>query len=283
MGEPAGWFDLLLLAGIGVAAVAVAAALGWLRRGLFIHAPARRVELGVNELFTVLGLKFGAMLVAGLLLPRLLPATAEGEINPMRDALATWVGLAMVHIPIAAVVLYLAATRGGLRELGLLPRTPWRDILHGAGVALVAMGLVVGAQAAGMAAAMLFQQEQPVTGHQMLTALRSTDDPLPRVLFILSAVVAAPILEEIIFRGLIQTCLLHMLGPARRWAVVLVASLIFTVVHVDAVWAFALPGIFVLSVVMGAAYERTGSLLVPMAIHFAFNLTNILLALVMPN
>jgi len=283
MPDPFGWYELLLPAGIGVAALMVAAALGWLRRGLFTSAPQRQLTLGTNELFFVLGMMFGAMLVAGLLLSRILPAAAEGDVNPMRDALSVWAGLSLVQIPVAALVLYLAASHGGLRDLGLLTRTPGRDVVRGLGAALVAMGLVLGAQAIGMGLALILKQEQPEVGHQMLTSLRSSVDLLPQVLFLLSAVVAAPLLEEIIFRGMVQTCLLNMLGPARRWTVILVASLIFTVVHVDAVWTFALPGIFVLSVVMGAAYERTGSLLVPMAIHFAFNLTNILLALAITN
>jgi hypothetical protein len=59
------------------------------------------------------------------------------------------------------------------------------------------------------------------------------------------------------------------------WAAILVTSVIFAVVHP----AWTAPAIFLLSLCLGYAYERTGNLWVPILIHAAFNTTSTLLYL----
>jgi membrane protease YdiL (CAAX protease family) len=76
--------------------------------------------------------------------------------------------------------------------------------------------------------------------------------------------VATPILEEVVFRGLLQTAL-RSLGPL---GAISSASVGFTLVHPSGVW----PGVFVLSIVLGLVYERTRSLWSCVLVHAVHNL-----------
>ena len=82
------------------------------------------------------------------------------------------------------------------------------------------------------------------------------------------AVVVAPLAEEFFFRGILQNVIGNLTG--RRWVAIVGASAVFAGVHVAQ--PYALPALFFLGVILGFAYERTGMILVPVAIHAAFNL-----------
>lgn len=87
----------------------------------------------------------------------------------------------------------------------------------------------------------------------------------------LLAVVAAPISEELVFRGGIFRFLRTRVRPGLA---LVASSLVFAVIHVN------LPSIaplFVLAVVFSLAYERTGSLATPIVAHALFNLNTVVL------
>ena len=83
----------------------------------------------------------------------------------------------------------------------------------------------------------------------------------------LALVIAAPILEELIFRGIILDGLLRIYSPTKA---IVVSSLLFGVIHLNP-WQFvggALAGGF-----MGWVYFHTRSVLNTILIHAVFNLT----------
>jgi membrane protease YdiL (CAAX protease family) len=82
--------------------------------------------------------------------------------------------------------------------------------------------------------------------------------------FVALAVVAAPIFEEFIFRGLVFGGLRRSLG---LWPAVLASSAIFAIVHPP----IAVMPVFGLGVCAALAYERTGFLLAPMLVHAVYN------------
>ncbi|MCW5766959.1 MAG: CPBP family intramembrane metalloprotease [Phycisphaeraceae bacterium] len=90
------------------------------------------------------------------------------------------------------------------------------------------------------------------------------------------AVLGAPVVEEIIFRGLLQTGLGRLMP--RRWMAVGVAAGLFALVHAPTVPWHAIGVLAVLGVAMGVAYERRGSILAPIGMHVAFNALNVALA-----
>ncbi|MEF2269630.1 type II CAAX endopeptidase family protein [Janthinobacterium sp. LS2A] len=77
-------------------------------------------------------------------------------------------------------------------------------------------------------------------------------------------VLAAPLCEEFIFRGLLQGGLRRSL-PA--WQAVTVAAALFAIVHPPA----AMLPAFALGLCTGIAYERSGALLAPMLVHAGYN------------
>jgi membrane protease YdiL (CAAX protease family) len=91
------------------------------------------------------------------------------------------------------------------------------------------------------------------------------------------AVLVAPIVEESIFRG-------YLYGVFKSWAGP-IPSLIFTAGLFAAVHAniAVLPALLILSVGLTIAYEWSGSILVPIAMHAAFNGTQLILLLGSPH
>lgn len=73
---------------------------------------------------------------------------------------------------------------------------------------------------------------------------------------VLSIALLAPILEELLFRGAIQGVLSNTLG--KPWVAIVVSSLIFGVVHMNPA---QIPFAFLLGMMFGWLYYRTGSLL----------------------
>jgi membrane protease YdiL (CAAX protease family) len=124
-------------------------------------------------------------------------------------------------------------------------RHPWRWGVAGAAVAALA----------GIACAALLPQ--PAAS---LPGVLSWDG-----LWLLAlGVLAAPLCEEFIFRGLLQGGLRRSL-PA--WQAIGIAAALFAVVHPP---ASMLP-VFVLGLCAGFAYERSGALLAPMLVHAGYN------------
>ncbi|MET3539015.1 CPBP family intramembrane glutamic endopeptidase [Chryseobacterium limigenitum] len=96
-----------------------------------------------------------------------------------------------------------------------------------------------------------------------------TDDP---VVMIITAVIMAPIFEEIIFRGIIQKGLMNK--GVEPWKAILLSSIIFGIVHANP-WQFV--GAVLLGCVLGLVYYKTKSLLLPMLLHGFNNLCSSLL------
>jgi len=200
-----------------------------------------------------------------------------------------------------AVVLVLARetvapNRAGLARLGLgLWRVP--TALAGGATALFILFPLI--QLSGEAVLQLYRAFHlpPIQPHQMLQMMDKDHGPALTVLAVLTAAVVAPVAEELAFRGLMQTMLARMFNcaadglglppmvdeaappashpssasatrPVARWAAVLTTSVAFAAVHGEP--AFVAP-IFVLSVGLGFAYERSSNLWMPIVAHGLFN------------
>lgn len=102
-----------------------------------------------------------------------------------------------------------------------------------------------------------------------------TDDP---VVMVITAVICAPIFEEIIFRGIIQKGLMNK--GVEPWKAIIFASIIFGIVHANP-WQFV--GAILLGCVLGLVYYKTKSLLLPMLLHAFNNLCSSLLMIYTKN
>lgn len=86
-----------------------------------------------------------------------------------------------------------------------------------------------------------------------------------RILTVCFAVLITPVFEEFLFRGILQSYLRNIgIGP---WKSILFVSILFSALHPMTHF----PALLVLSVCMGYAYEKSGSILRPVFIHMVFN------------
>lgn len=181
------------------------------------------------------------------------------------DNLVFCVG-ALITIAVILLIARLTFARG-LRGFGLKPRTIPRD-LGWAFVNLFAVWPIVGAMIVVTIrigkALMGPQFELPKhVGLELIT--ESPALPL-QILIIFLAVVIAPLVEEMLFRGLIQTTLRSYIG--RPWPAIIVTSVMFASVHANAThW----PALFALAMGLGYSYEKSGSLFRPIFMHALFN------------
>ena len=95
--------------------------------------------------------------------------------------------------------------------------------------------------------------------------LQEAKDPMILALMAGAAVIAAPICEEIIFRGYFYPASKRFIG---RSAAVVVSALVFASAHGNLA---ALLPLFVFGCMLAMIYEKTGSIWAPIAVHFCFN------------
>lgn len=174
-----------------------------------------------------------------------------------------------------------------LHWLGLTSRRLPAALLPALAGVMVAIPLTLGSSVLTQWVWELLGLDKP-REHQFFSYLRQTPDALLQVLIVFSAVIVAPLFEELLFRGHLQTALGASLarrmahdppasspvGPGPRWAAVGLAALLFALVH-GVGWM--LPPLMLLGICLGYAYERTGNLWVPIAMHAAFNAVSVAL------
>ncbi len=87
-------------------------------------------------------------------------------------------------------------------------------------------------------------------------------------LYFYAAVIAAPIFEEILYRGFVQSELIRGLGPAGG---IFLSALIFSIAHG---MLFQSVFTFFVGLVLGWFYYKTKNLFASMIIHIVFNLSS---------
>ena len=153
---------------------------------------------------------------------------------------------------------------------------------------------------------LIWGQEYQIQQHQELELITHYSQLPLRILIVVVAIVIAPVLEEMLFRGLVQTMIRSFFEirngarPVRNeppestatpsvppkngavrtsngaWPAILISSGLFAIVHANAGhW----PALFVLALCLGYAYEKSGSLFRPIFIHSLFNTASIIATL----
>jgi membrane protease YdiL (CAAX protease family) len=227
---------------------------------------------GLGLSFAAIGLylvaQLGLQLVAALVLVR----AGFIEAASLDPAEGGTILLAMVVASqLVGLIAVLLLLRRRAVPLGVLigPLHPFRRFAGiGAGLGLIA---IVGSTI--IVSVLVAFSGSEATPDQVLTG-DIAETPLQLLLAVLAAVVLAPIAEELLFRGLLHRALRTRL---RLIPAALISSVLFAIVHVDVVLSqpLALVGLTLVGVVLAVAYERTGSLLVPIVIHAVHNAVTI--------
>jgi hypothetical protein len=203
-------------------------------------------------------------------------AAMQGAVDWLMGSLGGWRGqflnqviLCVANLATASLILVLAKLTfaGGLKGFGLRLKTVPKDAAVGFVNLLAVWPAVVAAVLITTRLTQLFVgPDFEMPRHQGIDMV--TDSPVLslQLIVVLAAVVIAPVLEELLFRGLFQTTLRSY--SEKPWLSVFVTSLIFASVHENIThW----PALFVLSVGLGYAYEKSGSLWRPIFMHAMFN------------
>uniref|UniRef100_UPI00404A6D6F lysostaphin resistance A-like protein n=1 Tax=Cephaloticoccus sp. TaxID=1985742 RepID=UPI00404A6D6F len=108
---------------------------------------------------------------------------------------------------------------------------------------------------------------------EMIAIFANTESPLQLGLMIILATVLAPVSEEMIFRAGIFR---YLRTRVPRWVALVGPGILFAALHMNLA-SFA--PLAVLGIIFSIAYERTGSIAVPIIAHGLFNLNTVVLIL----
>lgn len=254
-----GWFLMTGLAGLALlVTVSILAGMGRLRSGMEPMPPMRTL---LGETFVVWMVFFlGIRLVAGLMLTE---SSGAGSL---------WMALAFNFASLFAMawaVLRGAAwpafqTAVGLRMPGGLFRLAWMSACsYACALPCMAVGVLLGF----LMSSLSDRNFQDVT-HPVQDMLPGAATSARLALFML-AVVAAPVVEEIAFRGLLYGHVRQVTPQWPRWlsvaAAMLVSAAIFAAIHPQGV--LALPALAGISIGFCITREWSGSVLPGMVAH----------------
>jgi membrane protease YdiL (CAAX protease family) len=247
---------------------------GWLlktsfgRKALSDSVP-RRNNMPPYLPFVPLFIWFGAISLAISVTEKLLP-----DLPDWQKAFLDNLILCISEITVIAVIIFLARASFArrLKGFGLNLRTIHKDFPAALLNLLSVWPLIVAMIILTMRLSkLIWGQDFEIQPHEELKLIRAYSQLPVRVLIIVTAVAIVPAFEEMLFRGLFQTMLRSIL--LKPWPSIAISSVLFALSHANAGhW----PAMFVLSLCMGYAYEKSGSLLRPIFIHLLFNATSII-------
>lgn len=240
-------------------------ALAWNERG---NVPAAPYSLPDIYVATMLGL----ILLWGL----------DGQAEAAKPAVDPTLYMVLLNVVFmlalcVLLLLYLVVLRGvSPADLFGLRRIPFFRAAVLALLRIIPLYFLVAAVAAIMAwwAKDIWPDIQP---QEAVKAFKTAGSLPLKVMMGIAAVVVAPLVEETVFRGFIYGVLKRYTDG---WFAAVCSASLFAVVHMH-VGSFV--PLFVLALALCAAYERTGSLLVPMWMHAFFNGTSTTLLLLYPD
>ncbi len=232
--------------------------------GVGLSFAAIAVYLG-GQLLLQLSIGFG-LVATGLIGPEMLDPEGGGPLLLALVVASQTSGLLLT-------IAFLRWRGVALRPLVGVTRPLARLIGQGTGIGLAAI-----AASTLIVSLLVALTGSDATPDQVLTG-GIADTPLQLLLAIVAAVILAPLAEELLFRGLLHR------GLRRRLALVpatTISSVLFAIVHIDVAISqpLALVGLTVVGVILALAYERTGSLVVPIVIHAVHNAVTIVAVVV---
>jgi membrane protease YdiL (CAAX protease family) len=207
----------------------------------------------------------------GLLAGLLAAGLEEWKAMFLGSLLST--GGSLATIIFVLVVAQVSFVRG-LKGFGLRLRTIPKDVIHAFLTLAAVWPLVMAMMSLTILVMKHFDQSFVVPQHEALEVITESGSVPLQVLMVVLAVGVAPLVEELMFRGLFQSMIRSYLG--RPWLAIAITSILFAGIHTNPEhWA----ALFILAMGLGYSYEKSGSLLRPIFMHAMFNGVTIIAAL----
>jgi membrane protease YdiL (CAAX protease family) len=216
-------------------------------------------------------------LLCGLAGVSLASALLDRALNGVPDETREfWLGFAgtlCFHgVVLAAIFAFLRANRLTWATAFGLRRTPVRHAL-GLGATAAVGFFLLNLLLMPLSALLLQLVGLDAAPQDSIETLRSSDGFLRPVLLGFLALGVAPVMEELIFRGLLYPTIKQLGFPrVALWG----TSVLFALSHAN---LLSLLPLVALGWVQATLYERTDNLLTPIVSHFVFNTINFVLAL----
>lgn len=222
--------------------------------------PMAGIPTGIYNRVDLLGIALIYFIFSGLIMSAV-NAPKQAELMPHPSALVTSIGLQFMIAGIAVVMVQRRIHP--IAWLGLRwPQWPWVFLI--APFTVIAMWLVFWLLQFG--GYMRWIESLGVeTMQDSVKLLQTSNDHLVLGLMAFAAVIVAPMCEEVVFRGYLYPASKKFAGP---WVAATFTSLVFASAHGSLA---ALLPLFIFGLVLAYAYEKTGSLWAPIAIHLCFN------------
>jgi membrane protease YdiL (CAAX protease family) len=246
-----------------------------LGRNALADSPPRRNNMPPYLPIVPLLLWFGGVAMAVVLVQKLTP-NLQGWQEIFRDQLVMSIG-AVVSI---AAMMFLARVHfaRGLKGFGLSIKTIVKDFFIAILNLLAVWPLILAAVTVTIFFVKQFSgAEYQMQQHQQLEMVTEYPQLPLRIMIVFVAVVIAPLLEEMLFRGFVQTTIRSFINIRNSaWPAIAASSVFFAIMHADpGHW----PALFVLGICLGYSYEKSGSLFRPIFIHMFFNVSSVAIAL----
>lgn len=228
--------------------------------------PSRPAAWSAREALQGLGL---AILVAGLLGIASSPLSAAFDRDSAGELTVGAVATLAFELGLVLVVFRFTLARGASPAMLGWTFSGWK--LSGSALALAAC---YAALYSYVAIINLIDQPGLLPAGQLSESL--FDYPLVVGLTGLSVILVAPITEELFFRGFLFRGISNTFGV---WPAAIATGFVFSLAHINlgAIIPFTLIG-----AIFAISYQRSGSLVTPIATHFAFNLISFSVLVLVP-
>lgn len=257
----------LMVAGGAVGAVVGVGLLVW-------FASRHGSELGKAERPRISGTAFPSFYQFLVFMIGFSALAGQVKLSPAGE-IAAAVAASLGAFSLAFVLMRQRAERRGedCREIGLRPMGVGPALRWGLGGYCAAIPLLIVSLIGALALQNVLFNGQPIREHPIVPVLLSGGPAL--WLSLVLAVIVAPLVEEVIFRGALYTALRARLNV---WGSALLSGAVFSAIHPTMPAGF-LP-ILTLGFVLAILREKTGSLYPSMVCHAANNLAMLLAVVV---
>jgi len=256
-----------------------------LGRKALTNSPPRRNNMPPYLPFIPLFLWFGVVAITIVLVQKLTPGLQDWQ-KIFRDHLMMSIG-AVVTVAAMMFLAHIHFARR-LKGFGLNIKTIAKDFVMAIINLLAVWPLMLFAvQVTTYLAELIYGSDYQIQPHEQLEMITEYAQLPDRIMIVFVAVIIAPFLEEMMFRGFIQTTIRSYLDShfAKRsqngnplniknsaWPAIIASSVFFALMHANpAHW----PALFILGMCLGYSYEKSGSLFRPIFIHLLFNASSI--------